>query len=289
MNEVILENGYAICPNEWIEDLRITKRGLLPILLKISSLTAEKGYCYASNEYLAKYFNVYITTISKQIKKLEQLGYIKIEYIKQGALIISREIWLSLKAKTVVVKGNKRLSLKAKTVVVNDKENSISNNIISNNKRILSKDSTRKKPKEIKTDTNYGEAKSKEASRLIDKKEKKEKEILEKDLANDSNSAKAYVELINNKYGEFDLIDFTKITYEKYKILFKRWNEKDIANALAKMNDWMGSKGKRYKNHHYALRNWLKKEEEDGNIKHKLTMEEWHLKNIEELNNSGVY
>ena len=43
----------------------------LGLLLIISSLTAEKGYCYASNDYLAKIFETSVVTISRKIKILE--------------------------------------------------------------------------------------------------------------------------------------------------------------------------------------------------------------------------
>ena len=46
-----MKNGYAICFNEWVLDNSIKNE--LRLLLIISSLCAEKGYCYASNEYLA--------------------------------------------------------------------------------------------------------------------------------------------------------------------------------------------------------------------------------------------
>lgn len=87
-----MNNGYGICLNEWLEDERIKTE--LRLLIKISSLTADNGICYASNEYLAEYFNTSTVTISKQIKKLELLRYIEIEYKRRGAEIIKRDIRL---------------------------------------------------------------------------------------------------------------------------------------------------------------------------------------------------
>ena len=40
-----MENGYSICFNEWALDQTIKNE--LGLLLIISSLSAEKGYCYA--------------------------------------------------------------------------------------------------------------------------------------------------------------------------------------------------------------------------------------------------
>ena len=51
-----MEDGYSLCLNKWALDKTIKNE--LGLLLIISSLTAEKGYCYASNGYLAKQFNI---------------------------------------------------------------------------------------------------------------------------------------------------------------------------------------------------------------------------------------
>ena len=128
-----MENGYSICLNEWALDKEIKNE--LGLLLIISSLTAEKGYCYASNEYLADLFETTETTISKKIKLLETKQYIKINYRKRGCEIISREIRLSQKE---IDDCQKRKS----TIVENNKENNISiNNIkeINNNKLLFTK------------------------------------------------------------------------------------------------------------------------------------------------------
>lgn len=86
-------NGYAICFNEWIFDNKI--RNELSLLLLISSLTAEKGYCFASNKYFAELFKLNEVSISRKIKKLENLGHIKIDYEKRGCEIKVRFIRLT--------------------------------------------------------------------------------------------------------------------------------------------------------------------------------------------------
>lgn len=86
-------NGYAICFNEWIFDNKI--RNELSLLLLISSLTAEKGYCYASNKYFAELFKMSEVSISRKIKKLEKLGHVKIDYEKRGCEIKVRFIRLT--------------------------------------------------------------------------------------------------------------------------------------------------------------------------------------------------
>lgn len=88
-----MKNGYAICFNEWVLDNNIKNE--LRLLLIISSLCAEKGYCYASNEYLANIFEETEETISRKIKKLEDFKYITIEYEKKGCEVISRKLRLT--------------------------------------------------------------------------------------------------------------------------------------------------------------------------------------------------
>lgn len=123
-----MNEGYSICFNEWALDKDIKDE--LGLLLIISSLTAEKGYCYASNDYLAKIFKTSVVTISRKIKILEEKKYIEIEYEKKGCLVISRKIRLT-KMLTAINKNVNR------TINKNVKENNISNinntNINNNN------------------------------------------------------------------------------------------------------------------------------------------------------------
>ena len=46
-----MNNGYSVCFNEWALDKEIKDE--LGLLLIISSLCAEKGYCWATNEFFA--------------------------------------------------------------------------------------------------------------------------------------------------------------------------------------------------------------------------------------------
>lgn len=92
----MMNKGYAVCFNEWFIDARIKNE--LRLLLAISNLTAQDGYCYASNDYFVELFiadKITPQTVSEKIKKLERLGYIKIDYKKRGAEITRREIRLS--------------------------------------------------------------------------------------------------------------------------------------------------------------------------------------------------
>ena len=121
----MLKNWYAICDNDWIFDNKIKSE--LPLLLYISSLTAEKGYCFAGNSHLASKFKLHETSISKKIKKLSKLWYINLEYKYRWCEVIDRKIRL---AKTPTVELQKCQS----TISKNTKDNITSINNISNNR-----------------------------------------------------------------------------------------------------------------------------------------------------------
>lgn len=88
-----MENGYSICLNKWALDKNIKNE--LGLLLIISSLCAEKGYCFASNQYLAEMFDTLEVTISRKIKILVDKGYLDVEYEKHGCEIKGRKIRLA--------------------------------------------------------------------------------------------------------------------------------------------------------------------------------------------------
>ncbi len=87
------DKGYGICYNEWLQDDAIKNE--LRLLIKISSLTAEKGFCFAGNAYFSEYFKMDASTVSRKIKKLEKLKHISIEYDYRGTEVISRKIRLT--------------------------------------------------------------------------------------------------------------------------------------------------------------------------------------------------
>lgn len=87
-----MQEGYSICFNEWALDKEIKNE--LRLLLIISSLCAEKGYCYASNKYFADLFDETERSISKKIKLLETKKYINIEYERNGTIVTNRFIYI---------------------------------------------------------------------------------------------------------------------------------------------------------------------------------------------------
>ena len=122
-------DGYSICFNEWALDKDIKDE--LGLLLIISSLTAEKGYCYASNNYLAEIFKTNVVTISRKIKNLEEKKYISIEYEKKGCLVISRKIRLTKMLTAINKNVNRTINKNVKDNNINNINNTNINNIYS--------------------------------------------------------------------------------------------------------------------------------------------------------------
>ena len=123
-----MNKGYSICLNIWALDKDIKNE--LGLLLIISSLCAEKGYCFASNKYLADLFDITDVSVSTKIKKLEQKNYISIEYEYRGCEVISRKIRL----KNILIDDLKNFK---STIKENFKDNNINNNnidLLDNNK-----------------------------------------------------------------------------------------------------------------------------------------------------------
>jgi uncharacterized phage protein (TIGR02220 family) len=118
-----MNEGYAICLNEWALDKDIKNE--LGLLLIISSLCAEKGFCYASNKYLSELFDISEETISRKLKTLEDKKYITIEYKKRGCEVLERNIRLT---KISIDDYQKYQS----TIDENVKENNTSNKNINN-------------------------------------------------------------------------------------------------------------------------------------------------------------
>lgn len=124
-----MNEGYSICFNEWALDKDIKDE--LGLLLIISSLTAEKGYCYASNNYLAEIFKTNVVTISRKIKNLEEKKYISIEYEKKGCLVISRKIRLTKMLTAINKNVNRAINKNVKDNNINNINNTNINNIYS--------------------------------------------------------------------------------------------------------------------------------------------------------------
>ena len=131
-------NGYSICFNEWALDKTIKSE--LGLLLIISGLCAERGYCFASNEYFSNLFDVDEVTISRKLKKLEKKGYIKIMYSRNGYRVENREIRLTKMSPPINKNVNGAIN---KNVKYNNTSNNITiiNNTSNNNELVFPFDS----------------------------------------------------------------------------------------------------------------------------------------------------
>lgn len=138
-----MENGYSICLNTWALDETIKNE--LGLLLIISSLCAEKGYCFASNQYLAEIFNTTEITISRKINKLIEKNYIIAEYEKRGCEIKKRFLRLTKmltddyqKCKSTINKNVKDNNISINNTSINKYNNNIYEFVEQNFGRLLS-------------------------------------------------------------------------------------------------------------------------------------------------------
>ena len=93
MNENQTPNFYSIIPADLRYDSRLKATEKL-FFSEISALTNVYGYCYASNKYFAKLYDCDVRTITRWLSKLNKLGYIKIELIRdERQMIVERRIY----------------------------------------------------------------------------------------------------------------------------------------------------------------------------------------------------
>ena len=87
-------NYYAIIPAHirYNNDLKFAERLLYG---EITALSTKEGYCFASNRYFASLYNVSISTISRWISHLAQIGSIDIKIIRnEKNEIIERRLYI---------------------------------------------------------------------------------------------------------------------------------------------------------------------------------------------------
>lgn len=97
----------------------------------ISSLINEKGYCFASNEYLAKKRKTTPENISRLLKELEKKEYIIIIYLRDGAIVKNRKIYINPRLTEMLTAIDQNVK---RTVNQNVKESNKAINCISNSK-----------------------------------------------------------------------------------------------------------------------------------------------------------
>lgn len=81
---------YAIIPAEVrYSDLKPNAKLLYG---EITALSSKEGYCFATNNYFAKLYNVTKNTVSLWVSQLHKAGFISVELIKKGEQITERRI-----------------------------------------------------------------------------------------------------------------------------------------------------------------------------------------------------
>lgn len=87
-----LPNYYSITPATVRYDNRLKANEKL-LFGEITALSNIKGYCYSTNKYFSNLYNKDVATISRWISHLKELGYLKIETIKEGKQIKERHLF----------------------------------------------------------------------------------------------------------------------------------------------------------------------------------------------------
>lgn len=136
LNSEIQGGYYAVIPATILNDndLSATEKLLYGY---VSQLSNAKGYCFASNKYLAEITRTSISTVSKGINKLIKKEYLKYEYEYEpdSREIKERHLYIG------IVKNDYTYSQNLLGgIVKNDKENNINVNIKKDNTKVLSKE-----------------------------------------------------------------------------------------------------------------------------------------------------
>lgn len=74
-----MTSEFIITPRILFRDKNLSRTDI-DVLSLIISLALNKGYCYASNDYLKEYINSSERTINYSLSKLKKLGYIIVKY-----------------------------------------------------------------------------------------------------------------------------------------------------------------------------------------------------------------
>lgn len=120
---------YAVIPATVRYDRKLKANAKL-LYGEITALCNEKGYCWASNSYFAKLYEVSNQAISSWIKSLQKNGYVNIEYEREGNHITKRKVSINIDRVSTDVDGgiNKSLIGYQQNLKGNNTYNTTSNN-----------------------------------------------------------------------------------------------------------------------------------------------------------------
>ena len=94
MDDEYKANYYAVIPAHirYNQELKFAERLLYG---EITALSTKEGYCFASNRYFADLYNVSISTISRWISHLVQIGSIDIKIIRnEKNEVVERRLYI---------------------------------------------------------------------------------------------------------------------------------------------------------------------------------------------------
>lgn len=88
-------NYYAILPSNVRYDKELSYLARI-LYAEITSLSNKEGYCYATNSYFEKLYNVSKSTIIRALSSLLKRGYIKVQikYSKDSKRVLERRIYI---------------------------------------------------------------------------------------------------------------------------------------------------------------------------------------------------
>lgn len=216
---------FLVIPAHLAEDDNLNHRQIL-LFAHLTGLSNKDGYSYASNEYLMKKVKVSEAQIQKDLKFLEDCGYIRRQIIKNG-MYTSRKIYITY---------------------------------------AFSKNSYEYAQERIPTPPAGGvrhlctEAHKEEEEK---KEELEEKDLLrrcKKKEAVASSDAKASSP--TNQKKRF--IDHVFLTDGEYQKLVNEFGEAKAKVYIKRLDAYIGSKGKKYKSHYKTILSWSLKDEKDG-------------------------
>lgn len=115
------QSYYVTIPTILFEDEEIKDSSKLLYGL-ISTLVNKHGYCYAGNQYLAEKRKTTPQNISRLLRELEKKEYIKVEYLRDGAIVKDRKIYINPRLTEMLTAVNQNVN---GTVNQNVKESNI--------------------------------------------------------------------------------------------------------------------------------------------------------------------
>lgn len=65
-------------------------------------------------------------------------------------------------------------------------------------------------------------------------------------------------------------LEFVFLTKEEYVKLLKKYSKLDVTNKIEDLNNYIGSKGKKYKSHYHTILTWLRKDAPKQDNKQKI-------------------